>query len=160
MKRSIWMTATVLLAIIAAFYRLAPPRIHYHPGTALPVAHAQSTDPCNTGVKTKATLDSTGPLTLVSGVVGEKIYVCDVVFAMASAGSGPSLGFIEGSGATCGTGFTALGVNLYTSNYLLNPVGGGSSTQFTTASGSDLCESLGGSTPGLAVFGYLDYVQQ
>jgi hypothetical protein len=116
------------------------------------VVHAQSTDPCATGVKSSVLFTMNSNAVVLPGVSGKHTYVCGI--ALSARGTEPNFSFVQGTGSTCSTGFTTLGIMFPGANNGF--WAGGDNTQFTLATGSDLC----GIVSGTDFNGWLTYIQQ
>ena len=121
---------------------------------------ANNNDPCAAPSALKSNIAiniSTATTTqLVAAVASKVVYVCG--WSGSAAGTTPAITFEYGTGASCGTGTTALtGAMLVPSGNFVS-VGGGGSTTFPNAAGTALCLVSGGTGP--SIQGQLTYVQQ
>ena len=130
-------------------------------------AQAPYWDPCSTGIKSTVpiAISSATTTSLVALVAGASIYVC--AYDINQAGGTGTIGFEYGTGATCGTGTTAI-TGLFTANSsagtttnIIAPNRG--FTQFSTTTAGLLVPSqrlCAISTGTIVQSGYLTYVQQ
>lgn len=128
---------------------------------------AGASDPCSdvSAIKSSATVNissaTTTQLVALSGTTS--VYVCGYQLA-AGAGTNPSIQFEYGTGASCGTGTTALtgamATGVTVSTTVAGPVfsAGPDATVLKTPSGNALCLVSGGTTPNWQ--GFISYVQQ
>lgn len=121
-------------------------------------------DPCNSGAtKLSAPIPSISTATTVQLVplaAGKIIYPCTIAFTANASGTTGTAEFEYGTGASCGTGTTAVsGPLVFNNNLVPFSVSGG--TQFNLPAGNAFCivtTGVWGGTSGLG--GWITYVQQ
>lgn len=131
--------------------------------TTLPVLASQA-DPCTTSQKIVIPINIVTATTtqLLALSAGKAIYVCSSVFVIAgSATTAGSILFEYGTGASCGTGTTALTGAMAGSTTAgqptMVPMQAGNGTQIGTIAGQALCALTAGTT--VSIQGYITVVQ-
>ena len=123
-------------------------------------------DPCQaaTAVKSSAPINvsAAGTTQIVAPLAGHSVYVCGFNFTLSGTTS-PTLQFITGAGATCGTGTITqtgamLGNNSTTNASATIDSGGGGYTVFKSTAGQGLCPVAAGTAP--SAQGLLTFIQQ
>lgn len=125
---------------------------------------ASGVDPCSTNAKIVVPINiSTATTTQILALsAGKAIYVCNGMVTIAgSATTAGSILFEYGTGASCGTGTTAITGAMVGSttagNPTVIPLEGGNGTQFGTIAGQALCAVSAGTT--VSIQGYITVVQ-
>jgi hypothetical protein len=125
---------------------------------------ASGVDPCTTNSKLVIPVNIVSATTtqLLALSAGKAIYICSATLTIAgSATTAGSILFEYGTGASCGTGTTAITGAMVGSTTAGNPTvipfQGGSGTQFGTIAGQALCAVSAGTT--VSIQGYITVVQ-
>lgn len=122
------------------------------------------TDPCQTRGALKSSvpinISAAGTTQLVAAVLGQTVYPCSFVLDTTGATTTTTALFEYGTGASCGSGTTAvtglIGASLSTSAIVTSESPG--STLFKVPASNAFCVLVAGTTP--SVQGHLTYVQQ
>lgn len=123
-------------------------------------------DPCQgaTAVKSAVAINvsAAGTTQIVAPLTSHSVFVCGFNFTLSGTTS-PTLQFITGTGATCGTGTITqtgamLGNNSTTNSSATIDSGGGGYTVFKGSVGQGLCPVAGGTAP--SAQGLLTFIQQ
>ena len=127
-------------------------------------APASISDPCSTSQKIVVPISIASATTtqLLALAAGKAIYVCSATITIAgSATTAGSIVFEYGTGASCGTGTTAITGAMAGSTTAGTPtvilINGGGGSAFGTVAGQALCALSAGTT--VSITGYITVVQ-